>query len=80
MAETRADDRRDGPGGEVAPQRTAPGDGQGRGVGARVELYYGHDRGLPTHPSPSSSAFTRQSPAGRGLTDSFRQHAHRAVA
>ena len=28
MAETRADDRRDGPGREVAPQRTAPDDGK----------------------------------------------------
>ena len=33
-----------------APQRTAPRDGQGRGVGARVELY-GDDPGPPT-PQP----------------------------
>ena len=32
------DDRRDGPGREVAPQRTAPENGQGRGVGREMNF------------------------------------------
>ena len=59
---------------EVAPQRKAPEDGQGPGVGTRDDLY-GDDRGpLPPLPSPPTHTHThtsrssKKSPAGRGQT------------
>ena len=47
MAATRADDRRNGPGREYAPLFKRTEDGQGRGVGERVEPH-GDDPEDPT--------------------------------
>ena len=71
-AQARTSDRRNGPCRVSAPQRTAPGDGKGRGVGSKVHYtakFWKHPP--PRSPARSTSFSTTtacRSSGARGLT------------